>query len=696
MKLGIRLCGAGNLARKPAFSRLDPLKAGPRPGLAAPQWLLFGIALVARAQSGATDPPFFADKLYPVLEAAQCRACHARDGVASATRLHFPAKDARPEQIQLFGLSLEPLVDRTDPSNSLLRNKPTNRLRHTGGERIKPDSAEEKILTQWIDYLAASSDESLAAARRKLDASAGTPGQNQLVRRLTHSQYNNTVRDLLGDYSRPAQRFPPEDYVEGFRNQLRHQSMPPLLVEAYSAAAERLANNAFRAGDVNGLVPCKPQSAADVKCRDRFIKTFGLRAFRRPLGDAESRKYAAAFAAQAQETGKFLEGARVVVEAMLQSPKFLFHTEAGPEGRSVDYAIASRLSYLLWDTMPDEALLDAAKRGALRSAEAREREARRLLAGPHAAEALDEFFHQWLRFDRVLNASKERRQFPEFSPELAAAMVEETRRLLQHLVATNGNFMELLLADYGFLNSDLASLYHVPAPAGQFDLVRFGSGARRAGLLGQASFLAATAGPAETSPTARGIFVREQLLCQHVPPPPANVNTTLPEPSEGKPLTHRQRLAAHVESAVCASCHRLMDPIGFGLESFDALGRWREKETIFFAAENVRAPAKKVDLPLETGGEIAGLPDSAFNDAKQLGRILADSPICQQCIVRQVFRYAYGRLETPADQETIEGLFARFRDSGFHFQELLIGLVRSPEFLRGLDDNGTNPGSSRR
>src|SRR5204863_7441706 len=177
------------------------------------------------------------------------------------------------------------------------------------------------------------------------------------------------------------------------------------------------------------------------------------------------------------------------------------------------------------------------------------------------------------------------------------------------------------------------------------------------------------------------------LLCQHVPPPPPNVNTTLPEPTEGKPLTHRQRLAAHVESAVCASCHRLMDPIGFGLEGFDAIGRWREKETIFIAAENARPRAKKVELPLETGGEIAGLPNSAFNNAKQVGRILAESSVCQQCIVRQVFRYAFGRKETSADEETIVGLFATFRNSGFHFKDLLIALVRSPEFVRGLDDN---------
>src|SRR5207245_9866046 len=166
---------------------------------------------------------------------------------------------------------------------SLLRNKPTNRLKHTGGERIQPGSKEEKLLIQWIEYLASTTDDSLTAARRRLGEAAAGSKPNQLVRRLTHSQYNNTVRDLLGDFSRPALRFPSEDYVDGFKNQLRTQGMPPLLVETYSTTAEKLALNGFRAGGVNSLIPCKPASATDVKCRDEFLRSFGLRAFRRPL-----------------------------------------------------------------------------------------------------------------------------------------------------------------------------------------------------------------------------------------------------------------------------------------------------------------------------------------------------------------------------------------------------------------------------
>jgi hypothetical protein len=270
-------------------------------------------------------------------------------------------------------LSLFGLVDRTDPSRSILLTKPTNVVRHTGGVRIKPGSPEEQTLRKWVSSLASSSEATLAAAIKALAGNESESAPRQLVRRLTHAQYDNTVRDLLGDYSRPAQRFPPEDYVDGFRNQLTAQDMPPLLVETYSTAAERLATNAFRIGDVNGLIPCKPASAGDVRCRDAFVRRFGLRAFRRPLREDEVKRYSAAFAEQARVTRRFNEGARVVVEAMLQSPNFLFHVEAGPDGRSTDHDIASRLSYLLWNTMPDDELFAAAEKGELARAKGRMR-----------------------------------------------------------------------------------------------------------------------------------------------------------------------------------------------------------------------------------------------------------------------------------------------------------------------------------
>jgi hypothetical protein len=656
----------------------------------------FGVSGVrAAGQAPGTPAISFTRTVYPIFEAAQCRGCHADDGVASGTRLHFPDANASPDEIDAFGITLAALVNRTDPSRSLLILKPTNRERHTGGVRIQPGSYEEEALTNWVQYLSALPESTVAAARDRLASAATAAASTQLLRRLTHSQYNNTVRDLLGDYSRPADRFPPEDFVNGFKNQVRTQGMPPLLAEAYGAAAEKLALNAFRAGDVNGLVPCKPASARDAKCRDQFVQTFGLRAFRRPLTDAEVRRYSTLFSAQAAKTGQFLDGARIVVEAMLQSPKFLFHAEGTgrlrPEAASSqtrvdgDYEIASRLSYFLWDTMPDRRLFEAAANGELRSPDGIERVARVILAQPPARQAVDEFFAQWLRFDRVLGSVKDRRHYPEFTPELAAMMVQETRMLLDNLVWTDGNFMEAFTADYSFLNSDLANLYGVPAPAGEFERVRFPATVHRAGLLGHGSFLASNAGPVETSPTARGIFIREQLLCQHVPNPPPGVNTQVPEPTAERPLARRQRMQAHIENPTCASCHRLMDPIGFGLENYDAVGKWRDQETIEFEVPGPRGrPATKtVSLPIDGKGEIAGLTNASFSEPRSIGRLLADSRACQECVVKQVFRFAFGRVETPADREAVKTVSAAFRESGFKFKELLIALVRAPQFLEG-------------
>jgi len=658
--------------------------------------------------------PSFAATVYPVLEKANCRACHTDEGVASGTRLHFPADTASADEIDAFGLTLAALVNRDDPSSSLLLNKPTNRVRHVGGLKIEPGSPDEQAVRTWVQHLATVPDSAVAAARARLATVAPADSHQVGLRRLTHSQYNNTVRDLLGDHSRPADRFPPEDFVGGFKNQTRTQGIPPVLEDAYSTAAERMATNAFRAGDVNGLVPCAPpqggasrqsspgsgRAAADIpardaKCRDQFVRSFGERAFRRPLNDVEVRRYTELFAQQANATGKFLEGARVVVEAMLQSPKFLFHVTAGdagsPPSREAtadrrDYAIANRLSYLLWDTMPDRALLDAAAKGELRTADGIERIARGMLRDKRGQQAVDEFFSQWLRFDRMLTAAKDDGRFPTFTPELAATMVQETRMLLDHLVWNDLNFMDAFTADYSFLNAELARLYGVPEPAGEFEMVKFPATLPRAGILGQATFLASTTGPVETSPTARGLFVREHLLCQVVPNPPPGVNTNLPEPASADAArAKRERMLQHVENQTCSGCHRLMDPIGFGLEKYDAIGVWRDKETVdIYSGSGEGRRSKPVNVDITATGEIAGVPNSTFDDSRALGKVLAASPICQDCVVKQVFRYAFGRPEAAPDRSTIAAAAATFRRSGFKFKEVLISLVRSPQFLEGL------------
>src|SRR6185312_9508239 len=230
-------------------------------------------------------------------------------------------------------------------------------------------------------------------------------------------------------------------------------------------------------------------------------------------------------------------------------------------------------------------------------------------------EALDEFVGQWLRFDRLLTASKDRRKYPQFTRETAVAMTEEARTFVGDLVWNDRNFMDLFTANYGFVNADLAPIYKVPAPAKEFDKVAFPAGSDRAGLLGQGLFLALTAKPEESSPTARGLFVREQFLCQHVPDPPAGVNTNLPPVTEAKPQTNRERMSEHATNPACATCHRLIDPIGFGLERFDAIGARREKFTLQFGVPRGegggrRGPAKNVDLDINSKGSVTGIPSS--------------------------------------------------------------------------------------
>ena len=625
----------------------------------------------------------FAEKVYPIFEKAGCRNCHTVEGVAAATRLHFPAEDATTARVEAFGKSLVELVDRQNPDNSVLLLKPTQRVPHTGGERIPKGSPEEATLKSWMAYLAKLSGPELAGAFRYREEDANGYGTvtTAVLRRLTQSQYNNTVRDLLKDASGPANQFPPEDYVNGFKNQYQALSVSPLLTEAYSRAAEKLAANAFRRGDSRGLIPCKPSSESDAACRVKFIRTFGRRAFRRPLEPQEIAWHETIF--KSEKT--FLAGAQAIIETMLQSPSFIFWLEDTQNPKWRPYARASRLSYFIWDTQPDDALLESAAKGELSTPEGLERVTRRLLSDPKAKGGVEEFISEWLRFDRVMTASRERRIYPLFNRDLAKSMTEEAKRFVGDLVWNDGNFMDVFTAKYSFINSDLAAVYKVPPPARDFQRVNFSPESERAGVLGQALFLTLTSKPDETAPTGRGLFIREQFLCQQVPPPPPGVDTNLPPIEESRPVTNRERLAGHANVKMCAGCHTLIDPIGFGLEKFDAIGMRREKHKLLFyptagGGAGRRAKPKEVELELETSGAVAGVPNSEFTSPSELGGILAKTPQCQECMVKQVFRYMSGRLDTPADRPVISQALEAFRKSDYKFKELMVALVKSKEF----------------
>lgn len=637
-------------------------------------------AFPASAQNGP-----FTSGLFEVFEKAGCRDCHSPNGVASPTRLHFPDLGVAPERVEAFGRSLVGLINPDSPEESLLLTKPTNRTAHAGGERIAPGSEDEKVLRRWIADLTELSGIQLESAlnyRQEAASSGAGDVPSAELRRLTHSQYNHTVRDLLGDQTAPASRFPPEDFVNGFRNQYQSQSLSPLQIEAYSAAAERLAANAFRGGDTHDLIPC---GEATPECRARFVRSFGLRAFRRPLEPVEQQRYQKLMATQ----DGLIEGAQLVVEAMLQSTSFLFRFDHSSEPKWKPYAMAARLSYALWDTMPDAILLQAAAAGDLDTPEGVARTTRRMLDDPRARESLGEFVSQWMRFDRILQASKDRRKYPQFTNETALAMTEEARRFLADLVWNDGNFMELFTAKYGYADTELSAIYGVEPPASDFGRVLFPAESERAGVLGQALFLAITAKPEDSAPTARGLFVREQFLCQHVPEPPAGVNTNLPQVTEDRPQTNRDRMQEHATNPSCATCHRLIDPIGFGLERFDAIGARRETFELAFPVPRSeggkRGEMRTIALDIDATGYVAGLSNSEFSSPAELGQVLAESDQCQECVVKQYFRYTLGRMEMPADRPLIRKVLVDFRNSGFRFRELIVALMRERALLDSED-----------
>lgn len=641
----------------------------------------------ASSASGA-EPPFdFATDLFPRLEVLNCRTCHNASGVASGTRLHFPEHGESADSIRRFGLGLETLVNRDDLTESPLLLKPTNRIAHTGGSLIVPDSDDERMLFAWIKYLA-----TLEPARA---IGSEPPAQRhaQPLRRLTHAQYDDTVRYLLGDQTKPARSFPTEDFVNGYSNQASSQSITAALAEAYGKAAEKLARNAFRYGDQQDLIPCSPKGIGDEECARAFVESFGAKAYRRPLTTDELRSYTELTVAWAAAENDFLAGATVAVETMLQSPHFLFLVPLARDSALKQWDTASRLSYALWNTLPDSDLFEAAASRNLESRQEIEAVARRMLERPVAIGVMDGFFAQWMRFDRLRSAVKDRNRFRDYSPTVAESMTEESLRLFRHLAWNDLDFREFFNADYTFVDDFLTTIYGMPDPRVPFGKTSYGADSLRGGILGHGTYLAQTGKPINTSPTERGLFIREHFLCQTIPPPPPGVDASLPPLAVGaRPMTIRMTMESlHAPETACASCHKLVDPIGFGFEHFDTVGAYREEEPVRVEPnpqqERQGMKAETHHLAIDSAGYIAGIEDSDFSSPREAGRILARSETCQKCVVKQLFRYFFGRHETKHDADLIQRAYNRFRESGFLFRELVLGLLVTEEFL-GVEWSG--------
>ena len=466
----------------------------------------------------------------------------------------------------------------------------------------------------------------------------------------------------------PAARLPVETRPEGFAfsSAADVQVVTSVYAEEGLASARRLATAAT--SDLPALLGCDPAAAG---CPERFVRGFGARAFRRPLSDAEAARYVALFTGR----GDAKRGAEAVLTAMLASPGFLYRAEVGqpqPDGsyRLSGHEVASALSYLAWGTMPDAALFEAAARGELDRPDGVERALRRLLADPRARPQLGRFALEWLGAEKIAGAQKSPTLYPDFSDAVRASLAEETRRFVAHVIFDSTHtFGELLTADYTLLDATAARHYGVAAPPSEWAKVPHADG-RRAGLLGHASILASTAHSDQSSPILRGLFVRRALLCEPLPPPPPNAGGV---PPVNPDATTRERFRMHTDSTFCRSCHQYIDPVGFGFERFDAVGRWRDSE----GGKPIDASGDMTDVEQLGAGTHA-----PFSTLPELARAIAGSRAARTCFAQKLHEFAHGSALAAGDTCTLEPLVARFAQSNWDVRELVVAIALAPDFVR--------------
>ncbi len=436
------------------------------------------------------------------------------------------------------------------------------------------------------------------------------------------------------------------------------------------------------------LISC--DAAEGTVCARQTLAQFASRAWRRPASVAEVDKLVALYEASATLSGDFRDAIGNALRAVILSPNFLYRPELdeslnGAEPKPLKpYELASRLSYFLWSSMPDQTLFDLAADGSLLSDNVLRTQVRRMLDSDKAQTLIENFAVQWLKFDRVLEANPDLSLYPGFGPELVESMRQESRLFLHEWFGSNAPVSQLLAADYSYIDSRLAAHYGVSGVSGDTFVRHHWAGDERRGMMGHASVLTATSHPANTSPVRRGVWVLENLLCKAPPPPPPGVES-LADGGNAGGLTTRERFEMHRDtSTVCFSCHFMMDPIGFGLENYNAVGQWRNFEG---------------DAPVDASGTLPG--GLQFRGPLELSQVLAESPELPLCVTQHMLTYALGRgvaalsgqstahSELP-DYPLVYNIYQRTQPGGHRIRDIIEEIVLSPAFRmrRGADSVG--------
>jgi len=496
------------------------------------------------------------------------------------------------------------------------------------------------------------------------------------MHKLTVVEFTNSLHDLLGSNAPVASELEPDQQQDGFRSiSGTVVAVSPTGVAQYETAINAATEFAFSSATQAAMVlSCVPTSATDAKCPlSQVLGTFGRRAFRRPLTAADVDRYASVASDIAKEPGgSILVGLQYAVSAILQSPEFLYRVELGVPspadgGRNkyTDFEMASRLASLLWGSVPDDALLNAAASGKLSTADGVLAQATTMIASQRAHQAFTDFANDLYGMDPssgmpLSTTFKDPKFYPNWTKTLPAAMQQELSMRIDD-AAFNGDYLSLYDSPVVFVNNELAQIYGLP-PAGVdgFRRLTLPAGSPRVGLLGSGAILAANGLPQRTSPTLRGRFVSQQLLCKTVPPPPPNVNTgaldTLPPGSSVKAV-----LEQHRQNAACATCHGMMDPVGLGLENFDSVGAYRTTEN---------------NAPIDATGDLDG---AAFKDEASLSTALRNHPDVAACFVTKLYEQAQGRTPLDIYDPVVASLSKQF-DQGHRADQLLLDIVSSDAY----------------
>lgn len=497
----------------------------------------------------------------------------------------------------------------------------------------------------------------------------GPPTTDSQVVRLSHTQYANTLRDLLGVEETPETNFVP-DALNGFNfdtsNDLR---VDPRLGPQYRGAAEELAARAVNDEVVFArVVPC---NEAEPSCADDFIDSFGERAFRRPLSEDERARFRTLFDL-GEELGDlgdpFRDGVQLVVEAMLQAPQFIYRAElseaAALDGRArLDpWEVASRLSYFIYDSMPDDQLFARARAGELGSAEEIAAEVSRMLGDERAWIKFTSFHEQVWQFSRFAKIAPDPSSYPDAPSDLIDRVRSSSRRFLESVIADGGGLRDFLTAPYAYADSELGAIYGADVEGDELTRIEFPDGERK-GFLMQVGFLASHAYSVKTDPIHRGLFILRDVLCREIPDPPPGAQDT-PPPEATEPInTTRDEITLLTGQLYCPTCHSQINEPGFSFEAFDAMGRAREQENGF-----------DVDT---TGSITLDGAEIAFDGASEMIDALAESDEARACYSRRWLEFAYGRRLNAEDSALRERLAAEHRS----VQDIVTTLATSPEFL---------------